>query len=417
MAQKKVLVIGGGMSGLTAALEAAEAGVGVYLVEEGPSLGGRVAALARYFPKMCPPACGLEINYRRLRRNTSIAVYTQTRVTAISGSPGNFEVTLETQPRFVNNRCTACGDCAKVCPVERPDDFNYGLVKTKAIYLPHPMAYPLIYAIDGSTCKGEECGECVKACKYGAIDLKEKGLRQTIKADAIIVATGWTPYDASRLKNLGFGRYPNVITNVMMERMLAEDGPTGGKPVRPSDWTSPKRIAFVQCAGSRDRNHLPYCSAVCCGASLKEALITREILPDSEIAIFYIDRRVMGRNEEVLAKVESDPKVRLIRGKVAEIKETQGGTLEVVAEDTATGQKAHWVADLVVLATGMVPNTKGLPLPEGCRLDENGFLVGDGEKTGIVAAGCVAEPSPMAQSMQAATGSVVKAIIAGQLLA
>ncbi len=410
--RKTLLVIGGGMSGMTVALEAAEAGMGVHLVEAGPSLGGRVAALARYFPKMCPPTCGIEINYRRLRRNPDVVVHTLTRVTAVAGKPGAFEVTLRTEPRRVNGRCTACGDCIAVCPVERADDFNHGLARTKAIYLPHPMAYPMTYVVDGTVCKGAECGKCVQACKVGAIDLAEAATTRTVQVHAIAVATGWKPYDATRLTHLGFGRFPDVITNVMMERMLAEDGPTGGKPVRPSNGQVPKRIAFVQCAGSRDRNHLPYCSAVCCGASLKEAIIARETAPDCEMAIFYIDRRVMGRNEEVLTKVEADPRTRLVRGKVARVDEDPTThALRVVAEDTAMGTRSEWEADLVVLATGMVPNTEGLVLPSGCTLDDYGFVVPDGETTGTVAAGCVVRPAAMTQCMQEATGAAVKALI------
>ncbi len=401
------------MSGMTVALEAAEAGMAVHLVEEGPSLGGRVAALARYFPKMCPPACGIEINYRRLRRNPEVAVHTLTRVTGVTGQPGAFEVTLRTEPRRVNGRCTACGECVKVCPVERDDPFNYGLTKTKAIYLPHAMAYPMTYVVDGAVCKGAECGECVKVCKYGAIDLGEAATTSTVKAHAVAVATGWKPYDATRLTSLGFGKFRDVVTNVMMERMLAEDGPTGGKPVRPSTGEVPKRIAFVQCAGSRDRNHLPYCSAVCCGASLKEALIVREVAPECEVRIFYIDRRVMGRNEDLLAKVEADPKTTLVRGKVAEVTEdATTHTLKVVAEDTATGTRSHWEADLVVLATGMVPSTEGLVLPTGCALDEHGFLISDGEASGAVGAGCVVRPAAMTECMQQATGAAIKALIA-----
>lgn len=398
---------------MTVALEAAEAGMGVHLIEAGPSLGGRVAALARYFPKMCPPTCGIEINYRRLRRNADVVVHTLTRVTAVSGQPGAFEVALRTEPRRVNARCTACGECGKVCPVERPDDFEYGLAKTKAIYLPHAMAFPMTYVVDERTCKGSECGECVKVCKYGAIDLAEAPSTRTLRADAIAVATGWSPYDATRLSNLGFGRFPNVITNVMMERMLAEDGPTHGSPVRPSDGKAPARIAFVQCAGSRDRHHLPYCSAVCCGASLKEAIIVRESLPECEMTIFYIDRRVMGRNEDVLARVESDPKTRLTRGKVAEVTENPATrSLTVVAEDTATGRREAWEADLVVLATGMVPNTAGLVPPPGCSIDEHGFLVSEGETSGVIGAGCVVRPAAMTESMQQATGAAIKALIA-----
>ncbi|NOZ01180.1 MAG: CoB--CoM heterodisulfide reductase iron-sulfur subunit A family protein, partial [Deltaproteobacteria bacterium] len=351
---KTFVVIGGGMSGMTVALEAAETGARVHLVEEGYSLGGRVAQLARYFPKMCPPSCGIEINYRRLRKNTNVEIHTLTRMTAISGKPGSFEVAIETAPRFVNADCTTCGDCIDACPAERDNAFNYGMDKTKAIFLPHPMAYPMIYAVDRAACE-TGCAKCVDACKYGAVNLDEKPSTETIKADAVVVATGWKPYDATKLEQLGFGKYDNVITNVMMERMLAEDGPTSGNPVKPSDGEPPKKIAYVQCAGSRDRKHLPYCSAVCCGASMKETIIVRESNADIEQTIFYIDRRVIGRNEDVLARVEADEKTHFQRGKVAKI--TQDPTTHVLtlhAEDTETGKKVEAEADLVVLATGMV---------------------------------------------------------------
>lgn len=408
---KTVVVIGGGMSGMTVALEAAETGAQVHLVEESLSLGGRIAQLARYFPKMCPPSCGLEINYRRLRKNPNVTVHTLTKVTAIDGGPGAFEVAIETAPRFVNGDCTCCGDCIDACGVERDNEFNYGLDKSSAIFLPHPMAYPMAYAVDNAICP-PDCQKCVDVCKYKAIDLKEEGTTDTLKADAIAVATGWTPYDATKLDQLGYGKCDNVITNVMMERMLAEDGPTGGKAVKPSDGTAPKRIAYVQCAGSRDRKHLPYCSAVCCGASMKEAIVMREVDEAVEQTIFYIDRRVMGRNEDVLAKVEADEKTLLQRGKVAKIVEdAETKVLTLSAEDTDTGNRVEAEADLVVLATGMVPNNGDLPLPEGCQVDDNGFLVAGSLESGVVPAGCSVRPAPMASCMQDSTGAALKTLV------
>jgi len=409
---KTILVIGGGMSGMTVALEAAEAGARVHIIEEGYSLGGRIAQLARYFPKMCPPTCGLEINYRRIRKNPDVKVHTLTRATSIKGEAGAFEVTLETTPRYVNTNCTSCGDCIAACDVERENDFNYGIDKNKAIFLPHAMAYPMVFAIDSDVCKAPECSKCVDVCKYDAIDLKEEPRTETIAVHGIAVATGWKPYDATKLDQLGFGKFPNVVTNVMMERMLAEDGPTDGKPVKPSDGEAPKRIAFVQCAGSRDRKHLPYCSAVCCGASLKEAIITREGDAEAEMTIFYIDRRVLGRNEDVLAKVEADEKTTFHRGKVAKvIEDPDTHILTLTAEDTATGVIKEAEADLVVLATGMVPNADSLPLPDDCKIDENGFLVAGDLESGIVPAGCAVRPAPMASCMQDATGAALKTIV------
>ena len=245
-----VVVIGGGISGITAAVEAAEVGYDVFLIESNPFLGGRVIRANQYFPKLCSPTCGLEINFRRIKTNPRIRVFTQAEVENISGQEGDFEVTVKLTPRFVNDNCTACNKCAEVCPVERPNDLNFGMNKTKAIYLPHVMALPLKYVIDSTVCPGSECAKCVDACQYDAIDLAMPEEKLNLRIGSIIVATGWKPYDASKIDTFGFGKYPNVITNVMMERLAASDGPTGGRIVRPSDGKEISSIAFVQCAGS-----------------------------------------------------------------------------------------------------------------------------------------------------------------------
>jgi quinone-modifying oxidoreductase subunit QmoA len=246
------LIVGGGIAGMTTAIETAEVGRHVVLVERQPSIGGRVAATNQYFPKLCPPSCGLEINLKRMRVNPFIRVLTLAEVESVTGQAGAYEVRVKLNPRYVNEKCTSCGDCEKVCEIERDDDFNYGLKKTKAIYRPHMMAYPDRYVVDPKYAHDERMKKCVEACQYGAIDLDMKPRTITIKAKAIVWATGWKPYDATRLDNLGFGKYPNVITNVMMERYAASAGPTEGKVVRPSDGAEIKKIGFVQCAGSRN---------------------------------------------------------------------------------------------------------------------------------------------------------------------
>jgi len=404
---KNILVVGGGISGMTVAIEAAEAGYPVALVEKEPYLGGRVARVNQYFPKMCPPYCGMEINFRRIKANQRIEIYTQAEVTGVSGAPGNYAVTLVRKPRFINSNCTACGECAKVCPVERSNDFDYGLGKVKAAYSPHSMAYPMWYVIDSAVCKGKECAECVKVCKYNAINLDEKPKTIDLPAGAIVIATGWKPYDATSLDSLGFGKHKNIVTNVMMERLASVNGPTGGRITRPSDGKEAKNVVFVQCAGSRDENHLPYCSAVCCMASLKQANYVRQQYPDSRVSIFYIDIRAPGRLESFYTKTAADEGIALVKGKVARITENAGTkNLTVTAEDTLTGNKIEREADLVVLATGMQPVGLDAAALGGAQLDQYGFVV----PNGVLGAGCAKRPMDVAMSVQDATGAALKAI-------
>ncbi|UCC44772.1 MAG: CoB--CoM heterodisulfide reductase iron-sulfur subunit A family protein, partial [Candidatus Zixiibacteriota bacterium] len=292
------LVVGAGIAGMTTAIETSEVGKRVILVEREPSIGGRVAAMNEYFPKMCPPSCGLEINLRRLRTNARVTILTLAEVEKVSGEPGAYEIQIMLSPRFVNAKCTACGECEKVCEIERDSVFDYGLRKTKAIYLPHTMAFPQRYLVDPGFAGDDRMKKCVEACEYDAIDLDMKPRTITAKVGAIVWATGWRPYDATRLDNLGFGQYDNVISNVMMERYASVTGPTEGKIVRPSDGKEVAKIGFVQCAGSRDDNHLPYCSSVCCLASMKQARYIRAQYPDAEIHLFYIDVRSPGRMED-----------------------------------------------------------------------------------------------------------------------
>jgi quinone-modifying oxidoreductase subunit QmoA len=405
---KPVLVIGGGIAGITTAVELADTGCDVILVEKSASLGGRVARLHQYFPKLCPPACGLEMHYRRLRDNPAITVLTLAEVTRVSGSAGEYEVEVAVQPRFVNGYCTLCGDCQRACLANRPDDFNYGLGATKAVYLPGGVPYPAVYVIDRAACT-EGCNACEAACRYDAIRLQSQPEIKTYSVSAIVAATGWKPYDATRLDNLGFGKFSNVVTNVMLERMAAADGPTGGRVLRPLDGKEPRTVAFVQCAGSRDENHLPYCSAVCCAASVKHAAYIRALYPETAITIFYIDLRTPGKLEEFSTRIQRDAGIRVVKGKVARVEENRAtGDLLVSAEDTLTSRKSTENFELVVLATGIVPQTEGLPA-EFPR-DEFGFLNGHDGSPGLYAAGCVRRPAEVSASVQDATGAALKAL-------
>ncbi|TAN42378.1 MAG: CoB--CoM heterodisulfide reductase iron-sulfur subunit A family protein [Nitrospirae bacterium] len=408
---KKVLVIGGGFSGLTAAVETAEAGSEVVLIEKTPFLGGRVTQLNKYFPKLCPPNCGLEINFRRIKNSGDITFHTLAEVEKISGQEGNFDVTVTVKPRFVNDKCTGCNACAEACPVEMPDEFNFGLNMTKAAYITHNQAFPFKYAIDGRSCKGKACAKCVEACKYDAIDLDMKPETITLKVGSIILASGWDPYDVTKLDNLGGGKIKNVITNMQMERIASPNGPTGGKILRPSDGKEAHNIAFVQCAGSRDENHLPYCSFICCMASLKQATYVREQYPESKAEIFYIDIRTPGRYEQFYWKVKDDPGVTLTKGKVARITEEAGtGNLIVEAEDILSGKKVKRTFDMVVLATGMVPSTKDTKIPVEVKYTPDGFVMPATLQKGVYAIGTLKSPVDVAKSVQEATGVAIKSI-------
>lgn len=408
-----VLVVGGGISGLTAALEAAEVGNDVFIVEKNPYFGGRVAQLNQYFPKLCPPTCGLEINFRRVKDNRRVRAYSMTTVKSISGGPGNYEVQLVTAPRYVNSNCTACGDCARACTDEIDNPFNFGMNKTTAIYLPHEMAYPRRFVLDKGACSAS-CLEAVKAaCKYDAVELDMQPKTFTVKVGAIVWATGWDPYDASKMDNLKFGQSPAIITNMMMERMAAPNGPTEGKILRPGDNAEPKSIAFVQCAGSRDENHLEYCSYICCMATFKQMTYVRERYPDANIYVFYIDLRTPGKYEHFREKLMGDAKSQFIKGKVADIIPEADGGVTVVAENAVTGAKIQQKVDMCVLATGMQPalGDKGRAL--GVRMDGNGFVVSEPDK-GQIAAGCAKSAADVYTCAQSSTAAALKAIQIGR---
>lgn len=407
----RILVIGAGFSGLSAAVEAAETGAEVILIEKQPYMGGRVAQLNKYFPKLCPPICGLEINYKRLKTSPSLTFYTMAEVIDISGQPGSYKVQVRLNPRYVNDNCVACNACAEACSSERSNDFNFGMDRTKAAYLPFNQAFPLKYVIDRKNCDSSCSKACLDACKYNAIDLDMKEETITLDVDAIIPATGWNPYEAARIDNLGFGSINNVITNMMMERLASPNGPTGGKIVRPSDGKTVDSIAFVQCAGSRDENHLQYCSYICCMASLKQTTYIREQNPASKASIFYIDIRTPGRYEQFYWKVKDDPDVELIKGKVAKVVQDEGSDDVIVeAEDILNGKKISRKFDMVVLATGMEPCGADDRI-KGINYNIEGFIM---PVAGISSVGCAKKPVDVAKTAQDATGAVVKSLAAAR---
>jgi len=406
-----ILVVGGGMSGMTTALEAAEAGHDVVLVERNPYLGGRVAQLTNYFPKLCPPYCGLEINFKRMRANPRIRFFTMAEVDSISGSDGAFDVKIKINPRYVNEKCTCCGACSEAVETEIPNLFNYGMNTIKGAYLPHELSFPMRYVIDPETAKGPDGKKAEEACQYGAVDLSMEPETFDMKVSSIVWANGWTPYDAGKVEYYGFGVYKDVISNVMMERLANRNGPTGGKIVRPSDGKEVNNVAFIQCAGSRDENHLPYCSGICCMASLKQATYVREQYPDAKITIYFIDIRTPHKYEDFYVKIQEDEKVQFVKSKIAQIVENEStGNLTLIGEDTMSGRKLKADADLVVLATGMQPNTAVDKVPADLKYDDYGFIAGEQEVSGIYGAGCVRNPLDVASSVQDGTGAALKAI-------
>jgi quinone-modifying oxidoreductase subunit QmoA len=396
---------------MTAAVDAAEVGYRVVLVEREAYLGGRVVRMHRYFPKMCPPTCGFEINARRIRNNPRITVHTLSTVEEISGIAGKFTAKIKIRPRYVTGNTSLDESITKQLTSERVNDFNYGMDRTKALYLPHDMAYPADYVLDREALSDADAGKLLEICPSGSIDLDMPEEEIEVEVGAVIVATGWRPYDATKIDNLGFGRYPNVITNVMMERLAAKGGPTGGAIIRPSDGKAPENVAFVQCAGSRDENHLPYCSAICCMASLKQARYLREKNENSKATVFYIDIRAVGREEKFYYDMLEDENVSFVKGKVAEINEDpESKDLMLEVEDTLSSEKLHEKFDMVVLATGMVPNTAETKIPFELKYDDYGFIDGATDVDGVYAAGCASRPCDVSRATKESTAAALRAI-------
>ncbi len=405
-----ILVVGGGISGVTAALEAAEAGKDVILLEKRPYIGGRVTQLYKYFPKLCFPTCGLEINQRRIKANPNLRLFTMAEVTEVSGQEGDYTVKVTLHPRYVNENCTACGECAKAVEAEFDDEFNYNLKKRKGAYLPYAMAYPERYVLDPRILGTEDAERAKAACKYDAIDLDMQPEEIELRVGAIVWATGWRPYDAAKIQPYGYDRIENVISSVEFERMMDPFGPTGGKLVRPSDGKPAKNVAFIQCAGSRDRNHLLHCSRICCMASLKQTTYVLDTYgEEADVSIYYIDIRAIDRFEDFYRKVRENPQVKFIKSKVARIdKDKQTGNPILHGVDTEGYHRYANQHDLVVLAIGMEPAVDQFPMP--VVVNREGFIENDPANGGIFAAGCASDALDVNRSVQSATAAALRAI-------
>ncbi|MEM1675237.1 MAG: CoB--CoM heterodisulfide reductase iron-sulfur subunit A family protein [Desulfurococcaceae archaeon] len=416
---KKVLVIGGGIAGITAALDIASAGIPVVLVEKTPSIGGKMAMLSETFPTLDCAQCILTPKMAEVARNPGIKLYTLSEVIDVEGFVGNYRVRILKYPRKVDpSKCTVCSFCERVCPVKVPSEFNRGLSFRKAIYIPFPQAIPSSYAIDVEHCT--KCGACVKVCPVGAINLDEQEEIVEEEVGAIIVATGYDLYQGLKLREYGYGKYRNVIDSLQFERLLSSSGPTGGEIIRPSDGKPVKTIVFIQCAGQRDVNHLPYCSKICCMYTAKHVLLFKERVPDGNAYVFYIDIRAGGKGyEEFVKRIQDETGAVYIRGRVSRVYEDSSGKLVVEGVDTLSGENIIVKTDLVVLALGMVPT---LPPDLASKLkipiDENGFAQEVHPKlrpvevatSGVFIAGVIQGPKDISETVVQASASASKAL-------
>ncbi len=415
--KKAVAVIGGGVAGIEAALTLADAGIKVYLIEKTPTIGGHMALLNEVFPTNDCSICILAPKMSDAWNHENIEVITNAEIREVSGNVGNFKIKILKHPRYVDvTKCKGCiDDCSSVCPVEVPNEFDYGIGIRKAIYIPIPQATPLYAAIDWEHCIG--CRLCEKACEPQAIDFNQNPEELEIEVGAIIVATGYRVFDARKKPEYGYGRYKNVITTIELERLLSASGPTMGKLLRPSDSRIPKKIAFVQCVGSRDENTNRYCSRVCCMVSLKNAYVIKERYPDTDVTIFYIDIRAFGRMYEEYYKKVQQKGVRFVRGRVAEILEKENGNLVLTYESTLEGELREEEFDLVVLSVGMEGNTD-LATKLGIGVGEDGFYEVAHPKLkpvetnvkGIFVAGTASGPKDIQDSVATAGLAAAKAM-------
>ncbi len=358
------LVIGGGVSGIHAALDIADAGYKVYLVERSPTIGGIMALLDKTFPTLDCSICILGPKMAEAARHPNIELITNAEVTKVEGFVGNFKVQVTQRPRYVDiDKCNSCGDCQKVCPVLVPNNFDANLGWRHAIYIPYPQAVPAAYLIDPDHCLGlspNECLMCYEACnKAGqeAILPDDSEKIHELDIGAIIVATGYEPYDPTPITEYGYGVYPNVITAMELERLINAAGPTEGKVIRPSDQTMPQSFAFIQCVGSRDERSNIYCSGFCCMYTIKNALLLHEKYPDAEITIYYMDIRTNFKDYEEFYQRARRAGIRFQQGRPARISENpQTHNLIIHAEDVASGKPTHREFEMVILSTAAVPS-------------------------------------------------------------
>ncbi len=435
------LVIGGGVAGIQAALEIADAGQRVVLVERTGTLGGHMAMFDKTFPTLDCAACILTPKMVAVGQHEMIEVMTLSEVIGVDGSPGNYRVEIRNRARRVDPvACVACHACMEVCPTVVPSEFDAGITTRKAIYMPFPQAVPNAYLIDAANCvyvqsQRQRCGACVKKCAKRAIDLDAEDEVTVRDVGNIIVATGYEPFPAEKIERYGYGQLPNVLTALEFERLTNASGPTGGRIVtktrrfnkrkKVDEWVvdpegpAPRSVAIIHCVGSRDRNHNSYCSRVCCMYSLKFAHLVREKLPEARCYEFYIDMRAFGKGYEDFFERIKDEGVAVVRGRSAKVIE-KDGQMVVKGEDILGERMLEHPVDMVLLSVGLQPSPGAGDLAKllGIGRDEHGFFreleynsdpTGT-ERGGIFVAGVCQGPKDIPDSVAQAAAVAARAL-------
>jgi heterodisulfide reductase subunit A len=420
MNKHSVLVVGAGVSGLQVSADLASTGVKVCLVEREPRLGGRAPFLHLLFPTLENATQLTKQLVQKVLNNPNVEVLTHSEIESVEGSPGSFKVQITKRARYVDEtRCTNCGECEKVCPVEVPKRFEAKLSTRKAIYLPSPLAFPCKYLIDKETClhfKDETCHACQDACPEGAVVYEQKPSHEELSADAVVLATGFRQYDAERVGQYKYGVHPNVITGIEFERLCDPSGPTGGKILRVNDKKEPKSVVLLLCVGSRDEKHLRYCCNIGCLNALKHAYYLKQQYGEEvEVYICYTDvRAVTKHGEQFYQKVRASG-VEFINGQPSEIRQTKNGFLTLDVYDQATSKLLSITADIVVLETGLQPEVS---LGEKLKIaiDQDGFFTerhvqlasNETSRKGVFLAGALQQPMHVYEALMHASAVAMK---------
>ncbi len=419
-----VMVVGGGISGVQTALDLAESGFQVYLIEKTPSIGGVMSQLDKTFPTNDCSMCILSPKLVEASRHPLINLMTLSEVTEVGGEAPNFKVKVRHNPRYVSmDKCVGCGICAEKCPVKVPNEYDASLVNRKAIHIPFAQAVPLKYSIDASKClkltKGR-CGLCEKNCPAGAINYEDKAVDETLDVGAIVLAPGFSVFDARLKKEYGYGEYANVVTSLEFERFLSATGPYGGHVVRPSDQKAPKKVAFLQCVGSRDEKvGNTYCSSVCCMYAMKQAIIAGEHTAGLKPVIFFMDIRAVGKEfEDYRARAEKEYGIEMHRSsRVANVLEDPVTKNLTLRYSDSSGNVAEEEFDLVVLSLGLEPpkNSETIGKVFGVNLNKFGFAGTNvyspltSSRPGVFVTGAFAAPKDIPTSVAEASGAAAKA--------